>query len=62
MKEFYVDCKVEIGCMCKVRARNEKEAIDIVKESGWDWNLYECDRAHYDIEAEAMPIKKGGKI
>ena len=59
LKKYFVDCKVEIGCACEVMAENEKDAIALIKEEGWGWNEFEIDRAHYEIEADAMEIKNG---
>lgn len=58
MALYDVDCKVEIGCMCRVEAKSEKEAIQIIKEEGWGFGYYETDRAHFDLEAVAMKVRK----
>lgn len=57
MKKWFVDCKVEIGCACEVEADTEKEAIQLIKDAGWGFNDYERDRAHFNLESDAMEVK-----
>ena len=56
MKKWFVDCKVEIGCACVVEAKTKEEAKKMVREAGWNWNNYETDRAHYEIEMDACEL------
>jgi len=60
MKTYFVDCKVEIGCAMKIKAKNEKEAIKLVKEGRFDYmgEGRVIDIAHYEIEADAMEMQE----
>lgn len=53
IKKYFVDAKITIGRAYKVEAKNEKEAIQFVKDN-WEDNI--IDQAHFEIEADAMEL------